>query len=121
MVRYAGPAREAVLSRFPSVVAPLDADAPGRVQAWVCGSGWPGPDPQRLARRLADGVPVVLDAGALADLPRDLPPGCLLTPHAGELARLLGVDRSAVADDPIGHASRAAARSEDPVPHAGQA
>ena len=111
MVRYAGPAREAVLSRFPSVVAPLDADAPGRVQAWVCGSGWPGPDPQRLARRLADGVPVVLDAGALADLPRDLPPGCLLTPHAGELARLLGVDRSAVADDPIGHASRAAARS----------
>lgn len=108
MVRYAGPARDAVLAAFPSVVAPTDPADPGRVQAWVCGSGWPDADHDRLARRLADGVPVVLDAGALLDLPSDLPDGCLLTPHAGELARLLGVERPAVEADPITHARRAA-------------
>ncbi len=111
MVRYAGPARERVLATFPSVVAPLDPQAPGRVQAWVCGSGWPGPDPDRLARRLRDGVPTVVDAGALTDLPDRLPPGCLLTPHAGELARLLDVQRSAVEEDPVHHAREAARRT----------
>lgn len=109
MVRYAGPARDAVLAAFPSVVAPVDAADPGRVQAWVCGSGWPDADPDRLRRRLDDGVPVVLDAGALADLPGDLPENSLLTPHAGELARLLGAERSDVHADPVGHALRAAA------------
>lgn len=108
MVRYAGPARDAVLAHFPNVVAPIDAAEPGRVQSWVCGSGWADADPQRLRRRVADGVPMVLDAGALIDLPPDLPPGSLLTPHAGELARLLGVERAAVTTDPLGHAERAA-------------
>lgn len=111
MVRYAGPARDAVLAAFPSVVAPVDPSDPGRVQAWVCGSGWPDADPDRLRRRLDDGVPVVLDAGALPDLPHGLPENSLLTPHAGELARLLDVERSEVAADPIGHALRAARRS----------
>lgn len=111
MVRYAGPVREAVLAAFPSVVAPLDPDTPGRVQSWVCGSGWAGADANRLARRLADGVPVVLDAGALIGLESPLPAGCLLTPHAGELGRMLGVPRDAVEADPIAHAREAAART----------
>ncbi|QIK73020.1 bifunctional ADP-dependent NAD(P)H-hydrate dehydratase/NAD(P)H-hydrate epimerase [Propioniciclava coleopterorum] len=111
MVRYVGPARDAVLAAFPSVVAPLEGADPGRVQAWVCGSGWPDADPDRLARRLADGVPTVLDAGALAALPAALPDGSLLTPHAGELARLLGVPRADVEAEPIEHARDAAART----------
>ncbi|MFT3875436.1 MAG: NAD(P)H-hydrate dehydratase [Propioniciclava sp.] len=113
MVRYAGPRRPAdgVLAAFPSVVVPVDPGVPGRVQAWVCGSGWPGADAGRLALRLRDGVPVVIDAGALeglAALVPDLPADSVLTPHAGELARLLGVPRAEVEADPIGHARRAA-------------
>lgn len=110
MVRYAGPARDEVLRAFPSVVAPVDPSDPGRVQAWVVGSGWPGGDADRLGRRLADGVPLVVDAGALADLP-GLSAGSLLTPHAGELARFLGVGRTEVEADPLGHARRAATRA----------
>ncbi len=110
MVRYAGPVRDEVLRAFPSVVAPVDPSDPGRVQAWVVGSGWPGGDADRLGRRLADGVPLVVDAGALADLP-GLSAGCLLTPHAGELARFLGVERSSVEADPVGHSRRAATRA----------
>lgn len=114
MVRYAGPGRpaSAVLAAHPSVVVPVDPADPGRVQAWVCGSGWPGADADRLARRLADGVPVVVDAGALDGLASRgdaLPAGSVLTPHAGELARLLGVTRGDVEAHPIDHARRAAA------------
>ncbi|HHU39657.1 MAG TPA: bifunctional ADP-dependent NAD(P)H-hydrate dehydratase/NAD(P)H-hydrate epimerase [Propionibacterium sp.] len=109
MVRYAGPARDQVLRAFPSVVAPLDPTNPGRVQAWVCGSGWPSADAERLARRVADWVPLVLDAGALGALPDELPSDSVLTPHAGELARLLGIERAEVEDDPLTHARRAAA------------
>ncbi|WP_342371947.1 NAD(P)H-hydrate dehydratase [Propioniciclava soli] len=110
MVRYAGPWRPAdlVLAAHPSVVVPVDPADPGRVQAWVCGSGWPGPDAERLARRVADDVPVVVDAGALGALPDALPAQSILTPHAGELARLLDVERAAVEADPLTHARRAA-------------
>lgn len=98
MVRYAGPTgvMAFILNRAPSVV--LGA---GRVQAWVVGSGW-GADEgnaERLAARLGDGVPVVIDADALNVLPDELPQGCLLTPHAGELGRLLGVPRSRIEAD----------------------
>lgn len=105
MIRYAGPESVAgpVVQHWPSVVP-----GEGRVQAWVCGSGWDEPDAERLARRVGDGVPMVLDAGALEVLPDELPEGCLLTPHAGELARLLGVEREAVEDDPLALARRAA-------------
>lgn len=104
MVRYAGPRRPAdlVLAAHPSVVVLVDPADPGRVQAWVCGSGWPGGDADRLARRASDGVPLVVDAGALNALPDDLPEGSVLTPHAGELARLLGVERAEVEADPSG-------------------
>lgn len=109
MVRFAGPegARPHVVSRMPSVVC-----GQGRVQAWVVGSGWGDHDDnaERLERRLDDGVPVVIDADALALLPRDLPQGCLLTPHAGELARMVGVERGEVEADPRGHCLAAAQR-----------
>lgn len=109
MVRFAGhsAAVESIRSLTPSVVI-----GPGRVQAWVCGSGWgsdPEAGPARLTARLADGVACVIDADALSHLPQQLPPNCLLTPHAGELARLRGVTRDQVNADPVGHA-RAAAR-----------
>ncbi|RLV56535.1 bifunctional ADP-dependent NAD(P)H-hydrate dehydratase/NAD(P)H-hydrate epimerase [Aeromicrobium phragmitis] len=106
MVRFVGEADLAarVVDRAPEVVA-----GRGRVQAWVVGPG--GEDsPAPLAAALADGVPVVVDASALGHLPERLRPDVLLTPHAGELARLLDVERADVEGDPLGHARRAAER-----------
>ncbi|WOP18926.1 bifunctional ADP-dependent NAD(P)H-hydrate dehydratase/NAD(P)H-hydrate epimerase [Raineyella sp. LH-20] len=98
----------ATLAAIPSVVT-----APGRVQAWVVGSGW-GDRPDgtaRLADVLADHVPVLIDADGLRHVPEvTLAPEHLLTPHAGELARLLGVTRAEVEADPLGHVHRAADR-----------
>src|SRR5205814_1490815 len=53
------------------------------------------PERQALVRRLLDElyVPVVVDADALFELgPFERAPATVLTPHAGELARLLGVE-----------------------------
>lgn len=116
MVRYVGPSAVArsVLAARPEVVA-----GTGRVQAWLLG---PGVDPghAKQARRvtdalhavLAEGLPAVLDAGALTLAPRELAPWCVLTPHAGELATLLGrlgedVERAAVEAEPLRWARRA--------------
>lgn len=64
---------------------------------------------------LRDERPAVLDAdalnvweGRLADLADRVGGGDLLTPHPGELARLLEIDVSEVLDDPPGTALRAA-------------
>ena len=108
MVRYSGAPTVAsrVLDRFPNVVA-----APGRVQAWVLGSGW-GERPDaasRVAEVVASGLPVVLDADALRHLPTEGRRTVLLTPHAGELARLLGMDRGEVEADPLTAIRRAVA------------
>lgn len=93
MVRFVGSeaAGERVLTAHPEVLL-----GEGRVQAWVVGSG-SGPDAidERTAA-LTDGVPVVIDADALVDLPEDLPAHAVLTPHAGELARMLDVERADV-------------------------
>lgn len=123
MVRYVGPdePRRLVLAACPEVVP-----GPGRVQAWVVGPGVPPDDEeQRAAVRAAllEGVPVVADAGAL-DVVAELGtsgglPGTplLLTPHAGELARLLealggsGVTREDVLRRPLDHAREAARRT----------
>jgi hydroxyethylthiazole kinase-like uncharacterized protein yjeF len=90
--------------------------AAGRVQAWVAGPGM-GTDEQareRLAAVLATDVPVLVDADGLtlvaADrgmLARSAP--TLLTPHAGELARLLGTDPADVEARRLEHARMAAA------------
>ena len=120
MVRYVGPDAVAatVRSRFPEVVGD------GRVQAWAVGSG--GDDQAADALRSAlgdatatDEVTVVVDADALAHVPAQLPPDhgrrVVLTPHAGELAAVLGVDRTDVEADPLAHARRAADRFGAPV------
>ena len=103
MVRYLGSATDAVRARHPEVVA-----AEGRVQAWVVGSGGDSDAEQALADALSDGVPVVVDADALVHVE----PGSgtlVLTPHAGELARMLEVERAEVEADQLGFARRAAA------------
>lgn len=110
MVRFLGDDQvgQAVIDRWPNVVR-----APGRVQAMVLGSGWG----QRMdaslviAQALGRDVPLVLDADALRQLPRDLPPTTVLTPHAGELARLLETARHAITDDPIAAVREAAERT----------
>ncbi len=109
MVRYNGPegAQQAVLRRWPEVVA-----AQGQVQAWVVGPGL-GAYASRersVAAALADGVPVVVDADGLRDLPRKFNSPTLLTPHAGELARMLGEKREDVEARRLDHAQTAARR-----------
>ncbi len=102
-----GPLEQLVRERWPEVVV-----GDGRVQAWAVGSGI-GNDPARAehaARLLAAGVPLVADADALRLLPQHLPGPALLTPHAGELARMLGVERADVEAGPLRHARTAAVR-----------
>ena len=110
MVRYLGPERAADLIR---VEAPNVVFGAGRVQARVLGSGW-GERPDgatTITDALAEDVPLLLDADALRFLP-DHPLGerVLLTPHAGELARLLEIERTSVEADPIDAVRRAAQR-----------
>src|SRR6478735_928758 len=102
MVRYSGSAADAVRARHPEVVA-----SEGRVQAWVVGSGGDTDAEAALADALSDGVPTVVDADALMHVQQG-PRGLVLTPHAGELARMLDVERAEVEADQLGFARRAA-------------
>ena len=121
MVRYLGPPEVQALVH---AAAPEAVTAQGRVQAWVCGSGF---DPSSRAKgvaeqkhhveeALASDLPVVVDAGALELVDRREAP-TLLTPHAGELARLLtrlrgkDVAREEVTAAPLAHARDAAERT----------
>jgi hydroxyethylthiazole kinase-like uncharacterized protein yjeF len=90
----------------------------GRVQAWVAGPGM-GTDPAaaaRLAAILGTDLPVLVDADGLTILSQDKgllprPKGLaptLITPHAGELARLLGTEAASVEARRLEHARRAA-------------
>jgi hydroxyethylthiazole kinase-like uncharacterized protein yjeF len=92
--------------------------AVGRVQAWLAGPGM-GTDEQagrRLAAVLATDLPVLVDADGLTlvagspALVEQRRAPTLLTPHAGELARLLNADPADVAARRTEHA-RAAARA----------
>jgi NAD(P)H-hydrate repair Nnr-like enzyme with NAD(P)H-hydrate dehydratase domain len=106
MVRYLGPGRPSrlVLQARPEVVT-----VSGRVQAWLVGSGMnaasrSGAATELLDHALGDGVPLVVDAGAL-DLSERITGPAVLTPHAGELATLLTaqgteVDRATVSAHP---------------------
>lgn len=107
MVRYLGGVDPLLLlASAPNVVM-----GPGRVEALVAGSGWgSGSSIDRVQSLLDQGVPCVLDADALTALPATLRPDVLLTPHAGELARLLGIERSEVEANPLATARTAAAR-----------
>lgn len=105
MVRYVGDPTVAdrVRATHPEVVGA------GRVQAWVVGSGGGEDAGRELAAALEDDVPTVVDADALQHVEESLPPTTVLTPHAGELARMLGVERAEVEAAPLAHARRAAA------------
>lgn len=103
MVRYDGSAGDQVLAVRPEVVV-----GSGRVQAWVVGSGGGADAAKALERSWADGVPVVVDADALAALDGPVTGSAVLTPHAGELATLLQVERADVESAPLRHARRAA-------------
>lgn len=100
MIRYVGPPEptRAVRTAWPEIVA-----GTGRVQAWLLGSGVAADtddgQPEAIRTALESDHPCVLDAGALELLPElvrssgapvpDRSDQLLLTPHAGELARLL--------------------------------
>lgn len=105
MIRFAGTERLAqrVVDHDPEIVT-----EPGRVQAWVIGPGGGDDVAGLMAPVLADGVPVVVDASALDHLPDSFDLPVLLTPHAGELARLLDVSREAVEAAPWEHSLLAA-------------
>jgi len=100
MVRYVGPDRVAALvhGHWPEAVVATDVGAAGRVQAWVVGPGLgTGAEVQdSLDAVLATDLPVLVDADALTLLARrglsQRAAPTLLTPHAGEAARLLGGD-----------------------------
>lgn len=96
IVRFIGPRHvtDHVLQAFPEAVPGM-----GRVQAWLLGSGVESDAQQDAAivEALASGQPCVIDAGALNECVRQRSGGVrpapaksiLLTPHAGEAARVL--------------------------------
>ncbi|MBE1589985.1 NAD(P)H-hydrate dehydratase [Nonomuraea angiospora] len=122
MVRYAGTGAPVaqVRAHWPeAVVTELERpsiDDVGRVQAWVLGPGlgtgeWAH---EVAAQVLASGVPVLIDADALTLVARDRgllrrSAPVLITPHAGELARLIRADREDIEAARLEHVRRAAA------------
>lgn len=129
-VRFVGHAAvvEVVRAAYPEVVATtLEIDEEwnealeraGRVQAWVAGPGSGTNEPARdmVAAVLDRPEPVLLDADALTCLAEDAAlvesvrvraGRTVLTPHAGELARLLGEERSDVEARRLASVERAA-------------
>ncbi|MBW8487432.1 NAD(P)H-hydrate dehydratase [Actinomadura parmotrematis] len=124
MVRFASVEHpvELVRRRWPEAVTTVIEPEPkalagvGRVQAWVVGPGLgTGEAAEELVTQaLATDVPVLVDADGLTVLARrrdllarDAP--TVLTPHAGELSRLIGVDRDVIEARRLEHARRAAA------------
>lgn len=119
MLRYVGPPTPVSLVRS---AVPEAVVGVGRVQAWVVGPGIDAASDADSAQAqldagrqaLASDLPVLVDAGGLdlVEGRREAP--TLLTPHAGELARLLGrltgteVTRAEVSDEPLSSARRAA-------------
>jgi ADP-dependent NAD(P)H-hydrate dehydratase / NAD(P)H-hydrate epimerase len=113
MLRYAGTAAQQVLSHWPEVIASPSPAAAGRVQAWVVGPGLGIDDAGASALwfALETDLPVIVDADALTilaahpDLVVNRNAPTVLTPHAGEFARLAG---AAPGDDRIAATRRLA-------------
>jgi hydroxyethylthiazole kinase-like uncharacterized protein yjeF len=114
MVRFAGSAADGVKARWPEVIATDTFAAAGRVQGWTVGPGIGTDDAGRdlLAAVLDAQVPVCADADAVTLLARhdDLRAEIrgrpiVITPHAGEFARIAGE----VGPDRVAAARRAAA------------
>uniref|UniRef100_UPI0015FEE27A bifunctional ADP-dependent NAD(P)H-hydrate dehydratase/NAD(P)H-hydrate epimerase n=1 Tax=Nocardioides pelophilus TaxID=2172019 RepID=UPI0015FEE27A len=99
MVRFVGDAevRDQVRAAYPEVVGE------GRVQAWVVGSGSDATAEEALGVALDDDVPLVVDAAALEFADRVTGRPAVLTPHAGELATMLGAERADVEARPLHH------------------
>ncbi|HUH71251.1 MAG TPA: NAD(P)H-hydrate dehydratase [Mycobacterium sp.] len=107
MVRYTGRAHSEVLAHWPEVIASPTPAAAGRVQAWIVGPGLGTDDTGAAALWFAldTDLPVIVDADGLTMLAahpelvvnRHAP--TVLTPHAGEFARLAGAPPG---DDRVG-------------------
>lgn len=116
MIRYLGSKSptDHVLRRRPEVVT-----VPGRVQAWLLGSGmaWgsgDGDDADSVTKALSDTVPLVVDAGVLDRIAQVSAP-TIITPHYSELAKTLTssdpanpVSVSEISSHPATWATRAA-------------
>jgi ADP-dependent NAD(P)H-hydrate dehydratase / NAD(P)H-hydrate epimerase len=107
MVRYSGSARSEVLAHWPEVIASPSPAAAGRVQSWVVGPGL-GTDETGAAAlwfALETNLPVLIDADGLTilaahpDMLGSRRAPTVLTPHAGEFARLAGAPPG---DDRVG-------------------
>jgi hydroxyethylthiazole kinase-like uncharacterized protein yjeF len=108
IIRYIGPRRvtDHVLSHVPESVPGI-----GQVQAWLLGSGVEDDPDQDTAidTALASGQPCVVDAGALQACVERRWAGqraagahkILLTPHAGELSRILRIVGITAARDEV--------------------
>ncbi|MEU5849585.1 NAD(P)H-hydrate dehydratase [Saccharopolyspora shandongensis] len=117
MVRYAGPAADVVRTHWPEVVATGSVSDAGRVQAWAVGpgigTGASGRDV--LLHVLDSGRPVCADADSITLFAndstlwdaRDPDAPLVLTPHAGEFARLAGREPG---EDRVAAAREVAAR-----------
>jgi hydroxyethylthiazole kinase-like uncharacterized protein yjeF len=103
MVRYFGPesVERLILESRPEVVC-----EPGRVSAWVLGSGLTALDAERLNATFEGPEPKIIDAGALEICNFETLEGrAILTPHAGEAAALVSrldsqINRAAVEAEP---------------------
>jgi NAD(P)H-hydrate epimerase len=109
------------ISKYSSVMLrPWDGELPGlsRFDALLVGPGW-GLEESReriLAELLAARIPGVLDADGITLLARLLKEKTVklggrwvLTPHPGELSRLLGMETAELLDDPLPHLLRCSA------------
>ncbi|MEP6463272.1 MAG: NAD(P)H-hydrate dehydratase [Frankiaceae bacterium] len=124
MVRYVGPPHpaEVVRHRWPEAVVTVteegaDPTVAGQVQAWVVGPGLGTGEAAEnvVAAVLRTDVPVLVDADGLTVLSRHREwlvgrsAPTLLTPHAGEFARLMRTERATVEADQLAWVTRAAA------------
>ena len=106
---------EAVMSVADPTAPAESIKAAGRVQAWTAGPGMgTGEDSAGLlAAVLASSLPVLVDADGITILAAhrellDRSAPTLITPHAGELARLTGADIDGIEARRLEHATRAA-------------
>lgn len=98
MVRYAGSAHSEVLAHWPEVIGSPTPASAGRVQSWVVGPGLGTDDVGATALwfALETDLPVIVDADGLTmlaahpELVANRTAPTVLTPHAGEFARLAG-------------------------------
>ena len=122
MVRWIGPA---TVGKMLVEVRPEVVLMNGRVQCWVLGSGVSsdGVDEQatNIAVALAQPGFAIIDAGAIDFVNfSEIKTRCVLTPHAGELERLLTrlgepLSRAAIETDPITAAKLAATLTKQTI------